>query len=107
MDRLAPVDGRLNDKLLVASIHRAVHPKHFQSLLNATRCDVLIVDECHHLSDWAPGGGDPTRKFKLVRELIERQAPGGRVVFLSGTPHQGSVATIREPSGPAPARWRA
>ena len=52
----------------------------------------MIVDECHHLSDWAPGGGDPTRKFKLVRELIAQQGPEARVVLLSGTPHQGNIA---------------
>ena len=51
------VDGRLDDNLLVASIHRAVHPKHFQAILETSRWDVLVVDECHHLSDWAPGGG--------------------------------------------------
>src|SRR5262249_33511775 len=62
------IDGRLDDSRLIASIHRAVHPKHFEVLLSAPRWDAIIVDECHHLSDWAPGGGDPTRKFKLVRE---------------------------------------
>src|SRR5262249_55909991 len=51
--------------------------------------DVIVVDECHHLSDWAAGGGDPREKFKLVRDLIGRQRDDGRVLFLSGTPHQG------------------
>ena len=52
----ADIDGRLDDPRLIASIHRAVHIKHFETLLNAPRWDVVIVDECHHLSDWAPGG---------------------------------------------------
>jgi superfamily II DNA or RNA helicase len=86
------IDGRLDDPRLIASIHRAVHAKHFETLINAPRWDAVIVDECHHLSDWAPGGGDPTRKFKLVRELIAKQGPDARVVFLSGTPHQGNMS---------------
>ncbi len=88
----AESDGRIEgDSKLIASIHRAVHPNHFRRLVDAPPWDLLIVDECHHLSDWAPGGGDPTRKFDLVRKLIEKQAPTGRVVFLSGTPHQGNI----------------
>lgn len=83
-------DGRLDDTRLIASIHRAVHPKHMKPLLAASRWDAIIVDECHHLSDWAPGGGDPVRKFKLVEDLVRQQAPDVRLVLLSGTPHQGN-----------------
>lgn len=86
------VDGRIDDPRLIASIHRAVHPQHFKRLVDTPRWDVIIVDECHHLSDWSPGGGDPTQKFKLVRELIAKQGPDNRVVFLSGTPHQGNLS---------------
>lgn len=86
----AAVDGRLDDARLIASIHRAVHPKHMKALLGAPRWDAIIVDECHHLSDWAPGGGDPVRKFKLVEDLVRQQAPDARLVLLSGTPHQGN-----------------
>jgi superfamily II DNA or RNA helicase len=82
-------DARLTDPLVVASIHRAVHGNHFERVLGTAPWDVLVVDECHHLSDWAAGGGDPREKFRLVRELIARQQPDARVVFLSGTPHQG------------------
>lgn len=85
-------DARLSDSHIIASIHRAVHPRHSSSVVDTPPWDVLIVDECHHLSDWAPGGGDPREKFRLVRELIARQTPDGRVVFLSGTPHQGHVS---------------
>jgi len=53
---------------------------------------VIIVDECHHLSDWAAGGGDPKEQFKLIRDLIEKQSDACRVIFLSGTPHQGHVS---------------
>jgi superfamily II DNA or RNA helicase len=106
----ADSDARLTDPLIVASIHRAVHGAHFERVLGTVPWDVLIVDECHHLSDWAAGGGDPREKFRLVRELIARQQPGGRVIFLSGTPHQGHVSRfenllglLRVPGEPADA----
>jgi superfamily II DNA or RNA helicase len=82
-------DARLTDPRVIASIHRAVHAKHFQNVIDTAAWDVIVVDECHHLSDWAPFGGDPREKFKLVRDLIARQRDDGRVLFLSGTPHQG------------------
>lgn len=82
-------DARLTDHRIIASIHRAVHPRHFKSITESQSWDMVVVDECHHLSDWAQGGGDPKEKFKLVRELLQRQSQDGRVVLLSGTPHQG------------------
>lgn len=85
-------DARLTDPLVIASIHRAVHGNHFERVVGTSPWDVLIVDECHHLSDWAAGGGDPREKFRLVRDLIARQQSGARVIFLSGTPHQGHVS---------------
>lgn len=83
-------DGRLDDPRLVASIHRAVHSNHVKKLLDASRCDVLVVDECHHLTAWGEDGADPTEKYRLVRDLIARQGPDAKVVFLSGTPHRGN-----------------
>lgn len=82
-------DARLNDPRILASIHRAVHRSHFEALLQTPPWDVLIVDECHHLSDWAEGGGDPRLKYRLVEGLVTRQPREGRVILLSGTPHQG------------------
>lgn len=82
-------DARLTDSFVLASIHRAVHPVHFDAFFEpGTRWDVIVVDECHHLSDWGPQGGKPTRKYKLVQELV-RQSPDARVILMSGTPHQG------------------
>lgn len=82
-------DARLTDSLVVASIHRAVHPVHFDSFLGpGLRWDVIVVDECHHLSDWGQQGGKPTRKYKLVQELV-RRSPDARLILMSGTPHQG------------------
>jgi superfamily II DNA or RNA helicase len=84
-------DARLTDPRILASIHRAVHGANFDRVTQTDPWDLIVVDECHHLSAWEPGGGDPREAYKLVRELIRRQRPGGRVVLLSGTPHQGSV----------------
>lgn len=86
----ADADARLSDPLIIASIHRAVMGKNLETFLEAPPWDVLIVDECHHLSAWEPGGGDPRRAYRLVKGLVERQGPDARVIFLSGTPHQGS-----------------
>lgn len=82
-------DARLTDAFLLASIHRAVHPAHFNAFFApGMQWDVIVVDECHHLSDWGPQGGKPTRKYKLVQDLI-RHSPEARVILMSGTPHQG------------------
>ena len=82
-------DARLSDPRIIASIHRAVHPNNFNSIVGSGPWDVIVVDECHHLSAWSPGGGDPVEKFRLVRELATRQNTSSRLLFLSGTPHQG------------------
>jgi superfamily II DNA or RNA helicase len=85
-------DARLEDPLVVASIHKAVHGLNAPMILSSGPWDVLIVDECHHLTDWEPGGGSPRENFKLVRELIGKLDPDARVIFMSGTPHQGHEA---------------
>src|SRR5262249_40516931 len=51
-------DARLDDRLVIASLHRAVHARHRKSVLESPPWDVIVVDECHHLTDWAEGGGD-------------------------------------------------
>lgn len=86
-------DARIDsDSRIIASIHRSVHPAHYDNILNTQPWDVIVVDECHHLSDWAAGGGDPVRKFRLVRDLIAKQRQSGYLFLLSGTPHQGHDA---------------
>jgi superfamily II DNA or RNA helicase len=93
--RLDPVDG---DALVVASMHRAVFRveggvDHFKTVSASGPWDVLIVDEAHHLSDWSPGGTDPQERMRLVRHLVaERLKPDGRLILLTGTPHQGHEA---------------
>lgn len=86
-------DARLEtDTRIIASIHRAVHPNHLERLLGQHPWDVIVVDECHHLSDWADGGGDPVQKYRLVRDLVASQPSGARLLLMSGTPHQAHEA---------------
>ena len=86
-------DARLEtDSRIIASIHRAVHPNHFDRLLKLRPWDLIIVDECHHLSDWGEGGGDPVMKYRLVRDLVAAQSAESRLLLLSGTPHQAHAA---------------
>jgi superfamily II DNA or RNA helicase len=85
-------DARLDgDRLVVASIHRAAFGDNRDRVIASGPWDVLIVDECHHLSDWGEGGGKPNQNYKLVEELAEKLPPEGRLILLSGTPHQGSL----------------
>ena len=89
-------DARLeSDRLVVASINKAVFGENLDRVVSSGPWDVLIVDECHHLSDWDPEGGSPNQAFKLVQKLMGRMPSDGRVLFLSGTPHQGSEARFR------------
>lgn len=86
-------DARLEtDNRIVASIHRAIHERHFERLLKLPPWDLIVVDECHHLSDWGVGGGDPVRKYRLVRDLTKVQPPEGGLILMSGTPHQAHSA---------------
>ncbi len=76
------------DTRIIASIHRAVHEIHYDKFTKCKPWDVLVVDECHHLSDWAPGGGNPVEKFRLVRDIVTVPGWDGHLLMLSGTPHQ-------------------
>ena len=89
--RAGESDARLSDSRIIASIHRAAHSNNYPKILATEPWDVIVVDECHHLSDWAAGGGDPGEKFRLVRDLVARQKPDSRLLLLSGTPHQGHI----------------
>jgi SNF2 family DNA or RNA helicase len=82
-------DARLSDPRIIASLHRAVHGNNFDLVLNTLPWDILIVDECHHLSAWSPDGADPSEAYRLVRELVARQPNDARLIMMSGTPHQG------------------
>jgi superfamily II DNA or RNA helicase len=82
-------DARLEDPRVLASIHRAAHEGRVDEVLAAPPWDMIVVDECHHLSDWAPGGGSPVAQYRLVEKLAERLGDDGRLLLMSGTPHQG------------------
>lgn len=83
--RLTPNDS---DPLVVASIHRAAVNRVLVE--QSGPWDVLIVDEAHHLTDYSPEGDDPKVRMRLVRGIVDnRMRPGGRVILLTGTPHQG------------------
>lgn len=85
-------DARLeSDRLVVASIHRAVFGANRERVLQSGPWNVVIIDECHHLSDWGDGGGKPNQSYKLAEALAASLAPEGRLILLSGTPHQGSL----------------
>lgn len=86
----------LEDDRVIASIHRAAHENHFKAFTaSAKGWDVIIVDECHHLSDWKEGGGGAVQKYKLVSKLVDGLGTEGRLILLSGTPHQGHAARFK------------
>jgi hypothetical protein len=87
-------DARVeSDRVVVASIQKAVRETNAAKLGAAGPWDLLIVDECHHLSDWDSGGGSPNANYSLVRDLLKGQRTEiGRLLLLSGTPHQGHQA---------------
>ncbi len=91
----ARLDPGNSDALVVASMHRAVFQvkggvNHLETVARSGPWDVLIIDEAHHLSDWSADGSDPQQRMRLVRRLVQdRLTPGGRLLLLSGTPHQG------------------
>jgi superfamily II DNA or RNA helicase len=90
--RLEPGDS---DPLVVASMHRAVFRidggvNHFETVAASGPWDMIVVDEAHHLTDWSRDGTDPKQRMRLVRRLVsERLVSGGRLLLMTGTPHQG------------------
>lgn len=89
-------DARLSDdKVVIASINKAVFGTNSDLVAASGPWDVVVVDECHHLSDWDPAGGKPNQSFKLVTQLIKGLPSDGRLILLSGTPHQGSEARFK------------
>jgi superfamily II DNA or RNA helicase len=82
-------DANLEDDRIVASIHRAAYESNVEKVVEAQSWDILVVDECHHLSNYGPDANKPTRQYQLVQKLVEKRADG-RVILMSGTPHQGN-----------------
>lgn len=89
-------DARLeSDRVVVASIHKAVFGANLELVTGSGPWDVVVVDECHHLSDWGADGGKPNQSFKLVNQLVKGMSASGRLVLMSGTPHQGNEARFK------------
>lgn len=89
-------DARLkDDKIVVASINKAVFGDNLDLVAGSGPWDVVIVDECHHLSDWDEEGGKPNQSYRLVSQLAKNLSSDGRLILLSGTPHQGSEARFK------------
>lgn len=89
-------DARIeDDKVVIASINKAVFGNNLDRVASSGPWDVVIVDECHHLSDWNPSGGSPNQSFRLVSQLSKNLPAEGRLILLSGTPHQGSEARFK------------
>jgi superfamily II DNA or RNA helicase len=82
-------DANLQDERILASIHKAAYEVNAERVVAAPSWDVLIVDECHHLSSYGADASKPVRQYSLVQKLIEKR-PDGRVLLMSGTPHQGN-----------------
>jgi len=82
-------DANLHDERIIASIHKAAYEANAERLMGVPSWDVLIVDECHHLSSYGPDASKPVRQYSLVQKLIDKR-PDGRVLLMSGTPHQGN-----------------
>jgi superfamily II DNA or RNA helicase len=84
-------------QVIVASIHKAAHERNIQSWCDGSGAwDLIIADECHHLSDWSNDGTSPQKQMRLVRDLVDkRMKPGGRLVLMSATPHQGNQNKFR------------
>ena len=82
-------DANLQDERIIASIHKAAYETNAERVIEAPSWDILIVDECHHLSSYGLDASKPVRQYSLVQKLIEKR-PDGRVLLMSGTPHQGN-----------------
>jgi len=84
-------------QVIVASIHKAAYERNIQHWCDSSGAwDLLIVDECHHLSDWTNDGNNPQKQMRLVRDLVDKRLkPGGRLVLMSATPHQGNQNKFR------------
>ena len=80
------------DRRVVASLHRLAFGRDWETRLEGTKWDVVVVDECHRLRMYGAGEDTKAQKwFRVVERILrEHLAEEGRVYFLSGTPHQGN-----------------
>jgi superfamily II DNA or RNA helicase len=80
-------------QLVVASMHKLCESERWKvqhEFLGQTRFDLVVVDECHTLRAYGTAADSPQVWFRSIRQLLEEHLTAeGRVIFLSGTPHQG------------------
>ena len=74
------------DKVIV-SVDRAKSDRHLQTFGDSGEWDVIVFDEAHHLSK-IPNQA-VTQRYRLA-ETLRNQTD--RLIFLTGTPHQGRAA---------------
>ncbi len=88
----ARLGGPDSDRRVVASLHRLAFRREWETRLEGTKWDVVVVDECHRLRMYGTGEDTKAQKwFRVVERILrEHLAEDGRVYFLSGTPHQGN-----------------
>lgn len=81
-------------QLVVASIHKLCDSVRWQEqhrFLDASRFDVIIIDECQTLRAYGTAADSQQIWFRSVRQLLDDHLTAdGRVLFLSATPHQGN-----------------
>ena len=87
-------DARLaDDRLIIASINKAIFDKNHQYVIDNGLWDVVIVDECHHLSDW--GLMEETKPLVSTCEPASPEHSAWRSAdSMSGT-HQGSDSRFK------------
>jgi superfamily II DNA or RNA helicase len=81
------------DPRVIASLHRLAFGQSWEERLKSNaKWDVVVVDECHRLRMYGTGENQTAQKwFRVIeRILTSHLGDGGRVYFLSGTPHQGN-----------------
>lgn len=74
--------------LLIASIDTLKRPSRIKKLLEASRWDLVVFDEAHHLTAYRSGGAvRKTENYKLAEALKNHTRD---LLILSATPHQGN-----------------
>lgn len=72
---------------VIASIDRLKQPRRKDRLAEASRWDMIVFDEAHHLSRTRTSGKTFTTQNYRLAEVLRGRAQG--ILFLSATPHQG------------------
>ena len=71
-------------------------PSTLDAVIATKPWDLLIVDECHHLSAYGKDDGKKAvRQYTLVDKLIKKLSDGGWLILMSGTPHQGNASRFQ------------